>query len=132
MKKNLVNVFLGKKLIFLAVFVSVWIKFTYGNNERDGTDCEEKAEYTNRIQGIHSRRLLKNIKSNPLVSLIPYGSSFGDKIVPYGDDISFGPIIISDDLILNDKSFNGLFINTNGFISFEHSDSFEPIDMSLN
>ena len=133
MKSSLINVYvlLWRNIFLFFLWLCICTKLANGNNERDGTEFEKKADYSNRIQGLHSKRLLKKIKSNPFVSLIPYGSSFGDKKIPFGDDVSFGPIKLKDDLILNDKSFNGLFINTNGFISFEQSDSFEPIDMSL-
>ena len=113
------------------LWLCVLNKLIEGNKEREPTEFEEKSEYTNRVQGVHSKRLLKRILTNPSNSLVPYGSSFGDKIVPYGDDVSFGPVKLKDDLILNGKFYNGLFINTNGFISFEHSDMFEPVDLSL-
>ena len=134
MKHNLVNNNSPGKtsFFFLLLLLYVRCEFTGGtDSERDGANFEEKPEYTNRVRAIHSKRLFKRILSNPKNSLIPYGSSFGDKIMPYGDDISFGPIKLKDDLILNDKYFNGVFISTNGFISFERSKSFEPIDMSL-
>ena len=120
-----------KFFIFFLLWLCVLNKLIEGNKERELTEFEEKSEYTNRIRGIHSKRLRKRILTNPSNSLVPYGSSFGDKIVPYGDDVSFGPVKLKDDLVLNGKFYNGLFINTNGFISFEHSDMFEPVDLSL-
>jgi hypothetical protein len=133
MKHNLVNNSPGKSsFFFLLLLLYVRCEFTGGtDSERDGLNFVQKPEYINRVRAIHSKRLFKRILSNPKNSLIPYGNSFGDKKMPYGDDVSFGPIKLKDDLILNDKSYNGLFINTNGFISFERSDSYEPIDISL-
>jgi hypothetical protein len=109
------------------ILILLWLSVL---SERDEKEFEEKAEFTNRINGVHSKRFFKRILSNPRNTLLPYGSSYGDRKVPYGDDISFGPIKLKEDLILNDTSYNGLFINTNGFISFEHSDRFEVIPFS--
>jgi hypothetical protein len=63
-----------------------------GNNERSEIEFEEKAEYINRVQGAHSRSLFERILSNPKTAILPYDLSYGDLIVPYGDDVSFGPI----------------------------------------
>jgi hypothetical protein len=126
------NITQKNNFIFVLLCISVWKNFIVeGNKEREEAEFEEKTEYSNRVQGAQSRTLFKRILSNPTSSLLPYGSSYGDKTVPYGDDVSFGPIKLKDDLILNGSSYNGLFINTNGFISFEHSHMFEPVELRL-
>jgi hypothetical protein len=100
------------KTFFEALMICLSIALIKGNNE------------------LHSK-LFQRILSSPNNTLLPYGSSFGDKIVPYGDDVSFGPIKLKEGLNLNAIFYHELFISTNGFVSFEHSDLFEAVDMSL-
>ena len=126
------NTIQNKKFIFVLLCISVWKNFIVeGNKEREEAEFEEKAEYINRVQGAHSRSLFERILSNPKTAILPYDLSYGDLIVPYGDDVSLGPIKLKHDLMLNGSFYNGLYINTNGFISFEHSHMFEPVGLSL-
>ena len=93
------NIFQRNILIFLLLCICVWNKSKIeSNNERSEMEFEEKSEYTNRVQGHHFERMLKRIIVNPRNSLLPYGSSFGNKIVPNSDDVSFELIQIKDAL----------------------------------
>ena len=57
----------NRSIIFLLLLISVWNKSKVeGNEERSGIEFEEKPEYTNKVQGIHSRILLKRILSDVL------------------------------------------------------------------
>lgn len=70
-------------------------------------------------------RLSKRILSSSSNSTIPYGSLFGHVELPYGDDVSFGPIKLNEGLILKNTSYHGIYISINGFVSFEQNDLFE-------
>jgi hypothetical protein len=62
--------------------------------------------------------------------IFPYGLSNGDEKVPRGDDLSHGPIQLAKEYSFYERNFSAVYINTNGFVSFEFSEMFEPVAMS--
>ena len=55
------NTIQKKKFIFVLLCISVWKNLLVeGNKERDEIEFEEKAQYSNRVQGVHSRTLFKH------------------------------------------------------------------------
>ena len=64
---------LRTNLICLLVSICIFRNFkAEGNNERSEIEFEEKEEYTNRVQGAHSRSLFERILSNPKTAILPY------------------------------------------------------------
>jgi hypothetical protein len=63
--------------------------------------------------------------------IYPYGLSNGDEKLPRGDDISFGPISLNKDYSFYGQNYISIYISTNGYVSFEFNEIFEPVSMSL-
>ena len=126
MPKNLIKILVFFWLFVCQIFIDC-------NTQSFPTNYIQKTDtITNKLFGKKTNeRLLKNGFSRIKNFKEPKDIFYAEKTVPYGDDVSYGPIYLKDDLILNGQSYNGLFINTNGFVSFEHSDLIEAVDLNL-
>jgi hypothetical protein len=62
--------------------------------------------------------------------IFPYGLYNGDEKLPRADDLSHGPIQLDEEYSFYERNFSAVYINTNGFVSFEFSEIFESVAMS--
>jgi hypothetical protein len=68
---------------------------------------------------------------NYTYEMYPYGFSNGDKKLPKADDISYGPILLNNEITFYEKNYSSIYISTNGYVSFEFNDMFEPVAINL-
>jgi len=67
----------------------------------------------------------------PRSSFFPFGIQAGDEVMFKNDDNFTGPITINTDFVFFNKTHSKLFVNTNGFISFNKEvSSYTPVPFS--
>jgi WD40 repeat protein len=70
----------------------------------------------------------------PISVLYSFGTLQSDNKLPKKDDISFGPVSLSNPFWFGNNSYSSVFISTNGYVTFSYYDEFTPIlanDLSL-